>query len=140
MLYSGHFSFDETTTSGTQRHGYFTCLVKAGTPELAVQNFKQRIRIIKEDIKDPLFSHIQDVYVEDIIEIADSPEEAVVTWFQSSDGPFPKSRSCSLPVSDTTDIKAYQWVPETDFQRTRRTMAKNTRKRCRFCVLVVERD
>ncbi len=124
MLYSGHFSFDETTTSGTQRHGYFTCLVKAGTPELAVQNFKQRIRIIKEDIKDPLFSHIQDVYVEDIIEIADSPEEAVVTWFQSSDGPFPKSRSCSLPVSDTTDIKAYQWVPETDFQRTRRTMAK----------------
>jgi hypothetical protein len=39
----------------------------------------------------------------------------VVTWFQSSDGPFPKSRSCSLPVSDTTDIKAYQWVPESDF-------------------------
>ncbi len=124
MLYSGHFSFDETTTSGTQRHGYFTCLVKAGTPELAVQNFKQRIRIIKEDIKDPLFSHIQDVYVEDIIEIADSPEEAVVTWFQSSDGPFPKSRSCSLPVSDTTDIKAYQWVPETDFSTDQKDNGK----------------
>jgi hypothetical protein len=53
--------------------------------------------------------------VEDLIEIADSPEEAVVTRFQSSDGPFPKSRSCSLPLSDTTDIKAYQWVPESDF-------------------------
>lgn len=115
MLYSGHFSFDEITPSGTERHGYFTCLVKAGTPELALQNFKQRIQIIKEDIKDPLFKHIQVVYVEDIIEIADSPEEAVVTWFQSSDGPFPKSRSCSLPLSDTTDIKAYQWVPESDF-------------------------
>jgi hypothetical protein len=30
--------------------GYFTCLVKAGTPELAVQNFKHRIQLIKEDI------------------------------------------------------------------------------------------
>ena len=115
MLYSGHFSFDEVTPSGPQRHGYFSCLVRAGTPELALQNFKQRIQIIKEDIKDPLFKHIQAVYVEDIIEIADSPEEAVVTWFQSSAGPFPKSRSCSLPLSDTTDIKAYQWVPESDF-------------------------
>lgn len=115
MLYSGHFSFDEITPSGMERHGYFTCLVKAGTPELALQNFKQRIQIIKEDIKDPLFKDIQVVYVEDIIEIADSPEEAVVTRFQSSDGPFPKSRSCSLPLSDTTDIKAYQWVPESDF-------------------------
>jgi hypothetical protein len=51
MLYSGHFSFDEITPSGMERHGYFTCLVKAGTPELALQNFKQRIQIIKEDIK-----------------------------------------------------------------------------------------
>ena len=124
MLYSGHFSFDEITESGTQRHGYFTCLVKAGTPELAVQNFKQRIQIVKEDIKDPLFRHIQAVYVEDIIEIADSPEEAVVTWFQSSDGPFPKSRSCSLPVSDTTDIKAYQWVPESDFSTDQKDNGK----------------
>lgn len=115
MLYSGHFSFDEITPHGTKRHGYFTCLVKAGTPELALQNFKQRIQIIKEDIKDPLFKYIQVVYVEDIIEIADSPEEAVVTWFQSSDGPFPESGSSSLPLSDTTDITVYQWVPGSAF-------------------------
>jgi hypothetical protein len=132
MLYSGHFSFDEITESGTQRHGYFTCLVKAGTPELAVQNFKQRIQIVKEDIKDPLFRHIQAVYVEDIIEIADSPEEAVVTWFQSSDGPFPKSRSCSLPVSDTTDIKAYQWVPESDFSTEQKDNGKEYKEAVPF--------
>lgn len=134
MLYSGHFSFDEITGSGTRRHGYFTCLVKAGTPELAVQNFKQRIQIIKEDIKDPLFKHIQAVYVEDIIEIADSPEEAVVTWFQSSDGPFPKSRSCSLPVSDTTDIKAYQWVPESDFSTEQKDTGKDYKDAVPFLV------
>ncbi|MFN2436868.1 MAG: hypothetical protein ABR513_07240 [Desulfotignum sp.] len=132
MLYSGHFSFDEITESGTQRHGYFTCLVKAGTPELAVQNFKHRIQLIKEDIKDPLFKYIQAVYVEDIIEIADSPEEAVVTWFQSSDGPFPKSRSCSLPVSDTTDIKAYQWVPESDFSTDQKDAASEYKEAVPF--------
>ncbi len=114
MLYSGHFSFDEISTSGQERHGYFTCMVKAGTPELALQKFKQRIQTIREDIQDPLFKDIQAVYVEDIVEIGDSPDEAVVTRFQSSDGPFPKSRSCSLPTSDTKEIKAFQWIPESD--------------------------
>ncbi|HKK98707.1 MAG TPA: hypothetical protein VJ943_00535 [Desulfotignum sp.] len=114
MLYSGHFSFDETDTADNERHGYFTCLVRAATPELALQKFKQRIQTIKEEIQDPLFTHIQAVYVEDIVEIAESPEDAVVTRFQSSDGPFPKSRSCSLPTSDTKDIRAYQWIPESE--------------------------
>ncbi len=114
MLYSGHFSFDEAGTTNNERHGYFTCIAKAGTPELALQKFKQRIYTIKNEIKEPLFQHIQAVYVEDIVEISDSPEDPVITRFQSSDGPFPKSRSCSLPLSDTTDILAYQWVPESD--------------------------
>lgn len=114
MLYSGHFSFDEIGETSNERHGYFTCIVKAGTPELALQKFKQRIYTIKNEIKEPLFQHIQAVYVEDIVEISDSPEDPVITRFQSSDGPFPKSRSCSLPTSATTDIKAYQWSPESD--------------------------
>ncbi|MFO7913851.1 MAG: hypothetical protein R6V15_16985 [Desulfotignum sp.] len=112
MLYSGHFSFDELTTAGQEGHGYFTCLVKAGTPELALQKFRQRIQTIRDEIQAPLFKNIQAVYVEDIVEIADTPDEAVVTRFQSSDGPFPRSRSCSLPTSDTKIIKAYQWIPE----------------------------
>ncbi len=112
MLYSGHFSFDEISTSGQERHGYFTCLVKAGTPELALQKFRQRIQAIRDEIQAPIFKNIQAVYVEDIVEIADSPDDAVVTRFQSSDGPFPKSRSCSLPTSDTKIIKAYQWIPK----------------------------
>ena len=112
MLYSGHFSFDEISTSGQERHGYFTCLVKAGTPELALQKFRQRIQAIRDD-QAPLFKNIQAVYVEDIVEIAETPDEAVVTRFQSSDGPFPKSRSISLPTSDTKVIKAYQWIPKT---------------------------
>lgn len=114
MLYSGHFSFDEIGEDSNECHGYFTCIVKAGTPEMALQKFKQRIYTIKNELKEPIFQRIQAVYVEDIVEISDSPEDPVITRFQSSDGPFPKSKSCSLPISDTTDIKAYQWVPESD--------------------------
>lgn len=114
MLYSGHFSFDEMGESGNERHGYFTCIVDAGTPEMALQKFKQRIETIKNELKEPIFKNIRAIYVEDIVEISRIPVDPIVTRFQSSDGPFPKSRSCSLPTSDTTAIKAYQWVPESD--------------------------
>lgn len=111
MLYSGHFSFDETGKAGEERHGYFTCIVSSATPELALQKFRQRIHTIREGMKEPLFQNIRAIYVEDIVEIADSPEDPVVTRFQSSEGPFPKSVSCSLPTTKFSDINAYQWVP-----------------------------
>ncbi|WP_022667179.1 hypothetical protein [Desulfospira joergensenii] len=114
MLYAGHFSFDETGENDNERHGYFACIVNAGTPELALQKFRKRILFIKDEMKAPLFQNIGYIYVEDIVEISDIPEEAVITRFQSSEGPFPKSKSCSLPTSDTVKIKAYQWTRESE--------------------------
>lgn len=114
MLYSGHFSFDEIGDTLNKRHGYFTCIVNAGTPALALGKFKRRIYEIKQELREPLFANIIAVYVEDIVEIASIPDGAIVTRFQSSEGPFPKSRSCSLPTSDTAKIKAFQWVPGPD--------------------------
>ncbi|HCY85859.1 MAG TPA: hypothetical protein DHV36_12055 [Desulfobacteraceae bacterium] len=114
MLYSGHFSFDENGKDGDERHGYFTCIASAATPELALLKFRQRIQAIRNDIKEPLFKDIVAVYVEDIVEIADIPDEAVMTRFQSSEGPFPKSRSCSLPTTHFEDIKAFQWLPASE--------------------------
>ncbi len=114
MLYSGHFSFDEIKTKDKEGHGYFTCIVEAAAPELALFKFKERIKTVKEVLKEPLFKDITAIYVEDIVEIADRPEEAIITRFQSSNGPFPKSISCSLPTSDTKKIKAFQWVLESD--------------------------
>ena len=112
MLYSGHFSFDELNASDRERHGYFTCIATAATPELALQKFRQRIHTIRTEGLSPLFKNIKAVYVEDIVEIAENPEAPVITRFQSSEGPFPKSVSCALPASDTDQVKAYQWVSE----------------------------
>ena len=111
MLYLDHFSFDELREKDRERHGYFTCVANAGSPELALLKFRDRIRFIKEEMKGSLFDDIRSIYVEDIVEISDIPEEAVVTRFQSSEGPFPNSESCALPTSDTVIIKAYQWIP-----------------------------
>ena len=112
MLYSGHFSFDEFNGSDGERHGYFTCIVASATPELALQKFRQRIHTIREENLSPLFQNIRAVYVEDIVEIAEDPEAPVITRFQSSEGPFPKSVSCALPASKTDDVKAFQWVSD----------------------------
>lgn len=113
MLYSGHFSFDEINVSDGERHGYFTCIASAATPELALQKFRQRIHTIKEEGLSPLFKNIRAVYVEDIVEIAEKPDAPVITRFQSSEGPFPKSVSCALPISDSDDVNVFQWVSDT---------------------------
>ena len=61
------------------------------------------------------FHEFSMVYVEDVVEIPDSYSgEAVVTRYQSSEGPFPRSKSCFLPVSDTAKLKSYQWVQDVD--------------------------
>ena len=115
MLYSGHFSFDEIDDDQRPRHGYFACLVEAATVEEAFRKFKNRILQIRNEEKDELFSRILMVYVEDVVEIPDSYSgEAVVTRYQSSEGPFPRSKSCFLPVSDTAKLKSYQWVQDVD--------------------------
>lgn len=119
MLYSGHFSFDEIDEFDNERHGYFTFVVSAATPELALQKFRQRIYTIREDLQEPFFQSIRAIYVEDIVEIFDSPEDAVMTRFQSSEGPFPRSVSCSLPTTKFKDIKAFQWIPESDLSEKR---------------------
>ncbi len=112
MLYSGHFSFDELGPDQAPRHGYFACLVAADNVEEAFERFKTRILQIREEEKDALFVNMLAIYVEDVVEIPDDYSgEAVVTRYQSSEGPFPKSKSCFLPVSDTARLKSYQWVP-----------------------------
>ena len=113
MLYSGHFSFDEAGDDQTLRHGYFACLARAENVRQALEKFKTRILQIRKDEKDDLFARMLAIYIEDVVEIPDDfSEDAVVTRYQSSEGPFPKSKSCFLPVSETSGLKSYDWIPD----------------------------
>ena len=110
MIYIGHFSFDELGPEKEVRHGYFSCVVEADRADAATNEFKELIFSRKK--MDDIFSNIVAVYMEDIIEIQNIPQKAIVTRIQSSAGEFPKSVSKSLPHSVPAGINAYGWTPE----------------------------
>lgn len=112
MLYIGHFSFDELGSADNARHGYFTCLVDAPNAADAVSRFKTRITDIKKRERHALFDNIKAVYLEELTEVQDVPSRPVLTRFQSSEGPFPKSKSCTLPAGDAKRITPYEWRPD----------------------------
>lgn len=105
MLYIGHFSFDEAEATAQSRHGYFTVLTQAASAEAAADAFKTLIKDRKES--DPIFEPIKAVYIEDILEFPEIPENPVITRLQSSAGEFPESVSHSLPGIDRDDIQVY---------------------------------
>lgn len=110
MLHIGQFSFDELGKNEEKRHGYFTCAVGSKDVDGAVQAFKLLIKGIKAESK--LFARIKAVYIEDIFNIKDIPDKAVMLRIQSCDGEFPESVSRSLPLSDDEGINAYGWSPD----------------------------
>ena len=118
MIYIGHFSFDEFGPEKEVRHGYFTCLVETNTADAATLEFKELIFSLKK--MDGNFSNIATVYLEDIIEIRDVPQRAIVTRIQSSAGEFPKSVSRSLPNVEAPGINVYGWAPEIEESETDR--------------------
>jgi hypothetical protein len=110
MLYLGHFSFDKITPQGELRHGNFDCLADSNDPEMAVVKFRDQIRDLKRTSE--LFEGISSIFLDDLIEIKEIPQEAIVTRFQSASGAYPRYYSYSLP-SDNESAKrceAYKYV------------------------------
>ena len=110
MIYIGHFSFDERGSQRQIRHGYFSCLVQTVSAEAAANEFKELIVSLKK--MEDTFRNIVTVYMEDIIEIQNIPQTAIVTRIQSSSGEFPNSISKSLPNVMAPGINAYGWAPD----------------------------
>ena len=110
MYYIGYFSFDELGPEAEVRHGYFSCVVTADSADSAANEFKELIFSLKK--MDGMFSKINAVYIEDIIEMREIPRRAIVTRIQSSAGEFPKSASKSLPHVTAPGISAYGWEPD----------------------------
>ena len=112
MLHIGHFSFDAFDAQNKQRHGYFTCIIDAEDPEVAVAKFGEHILQMKK--KAAPFKNMAAVYIEDIIRVARVPEEPIVTHSQSSEGSFPRSISHSLPGTVKDGIEAFGMPDDVD--------------------------
>lgn len=112
MLHVGHFSFDEYDFDQNDRHGYFTCVVDAADEEAAVQEFRTALLDMKK--ADTAFSRIVNIYIEDIIQIRETPKSPIVTHMQSSEGAFPESISYSLPLTHELDVQAFGLTANVD--------------------------
>jgi hypothetical protein len=105
MLFIGHFSFDEISPDGSPKHGYFSSIVDAKTPDAAVDKFQDHIKKMKTQIRE--MAAVVNVYIEEILRVPNIPDTPVITRLQSADGAFPPSISHALPGVDNEDIDAF---------------------------------
>jgi hypothetical protein len=114
MLFIGHFSFDEIDADGKQKHGYFSCLTDAETPDNAAAEFEAYIRNIKKQFDE--MENVVNVYIEEILKVAQIPQTPIITRFQSSEGAFPPSVSLSLPGVYSNSIEIYGFAADVENQ------------------------
>ena len=112
MLFIGHFSFDEISPDGDPKHGYFSSIVDAATPDAAVAEFEAHIKEMKTQRRE-MFA-VVNVYIEEILRIPTIPDKPIITRIQSSDGAFPKSVSHSLPGADGQGIDVFGLATDVD--------------------------
>jgi hypothetical protein len=112
MLYVGYFSFDEIDPNDNQRHGYFSSIVDARTPDDAVTKFEAHIREMKHDI--PEMGNVVNIYIEEIMRFARLPQKPVITRLQFAKGVFPESISHSLPGSSGKEVEAFGYAPDVE--------------------------
>ena len=88
MLYLAHFSFDGEY-KGDPTHGWFTCMVEADGIGASVDEFHHLINKLQRD--EDIFQFVTKVYLEDIIQIRQVPEEGFLGHYSSSPGEAPPS-------------------------------------------------
>ena len=112
MLFIGHFSFDELDAGVRQKHGYFSSIVDAETPDDAVAKFETHIRATKENRSE--MADVVNVYIEEILRIENIPDTPLMTRFQSSEGIFPPSVSYALPGVESRQVDAFGYTPDVE--------------------------
>ena len=88
MLYLAHFSFDGEFR-GDPTHGWFTCMVESDGIEASVDEFHHLITKLQRN--EDIFQVVTKVYLEDIIQIRQVPEEGFLGHYSSSPGEAPPS-------------------------------------------------
>jgi hypothetical protein len=112
VLFIGHFSFDEINADGQSKHGYFSSIVDAKSPDDAVAKFEAHIRQMKNTATQMV--SVVNVYIEEILKIANIPKTPIITRLQSSEGEFPASTSHSLPGVFGKDAEAFGFAPDVE--------------------------
>ncbi len=110
MLFIGYFSFDEIDADSQPKHGYFSGIVDAKSPDAAVAKFEAHIKQMKKTAKQMV--SVIHVYIEELLKIAKVPETPIITRLQSSEGEFPASTSHSLPGVFDKEVEAFGFAPD----------------------------
>ena len=108
MRYLAHFSFDGEY-KGEPTHGWFTCMVEADDIEASVDMFHHLI--IKLQKNEDVFEYVTKVYLEDIIQIRQVPEEGFLGHYCSSPGEAPPSISTTLWGETDSYCESYSPIP-----------------------------
>ena len=112
MLFIGHFSLDEIDADDNQRHGYFSSIVDAQTPDEAVEKFEAHIKETKRN--HPSMVNVVNIYIEEILRFARLPQKPIITRLQFSNGAFPESISHSLPGVFGKEVEAFGYSPDVE--------------------------
>jgi len=112
MLFIGHFSFDEIDADSQSKHGYFSSIVDAQSPDDAVAKFEAHIKRMKATAEQMV--NVVNVYIEEILKVAKIPDTPIITRLQSSKGEFPASTSHCLPGAFGQDVEAFGFAPDVE--------------------------
>lgn len=106
MKYIAHFTFDE---DHHKKHGYFTMLLTAESTDKAVRAMRDKIMAIRNGTH--AFDDMDEIYLDDIIEIDNFPEQPVLMRYESMDLADHSTLS-SNPI-DQTGLHVFHWWPST---------------------------
>jgi hypothetical protein len=108
MLYLAHFSFDGDY-KGEPTHGWFTCMVEAEDVEASVDKFHHFINKLQRN--EDIFQFVTTVYLEDIIQIKQIPEEGFLGHYSSSPGEAPPSIATTCWGDTNSHCESFSPVP-----------------------------
>ncbi len=104
MRYMAHFTFDEENHS---KHGYFTMMLSAGSAEEAVRAMRDKLTAIRNGTH--AFDEVDEIYLDDIIEIEQFPENPVLLRYESMD--LKDQTTLSSNPIDQKGLKVLHWWP-----------------------------
>lgn len=118
MKYMAHFTFDE---DHHKKHGYFTMLLTAESTDKAVRAMRDKIMAIRNGTH--AFDDVDEIYLDDIIEIDQFPEQPVLMRYESMD--LANQSTLSSNPIDQTGLHVFHWWPsmkEPEYQNEKYTL------------------